>query len=221
MSADAPTHQLALHRHDLDDGPATLPAATRVLYVVEGTVALSSPGGRWPDRLDADAAAWDTSDVEVAPVDGHAVVLAFELLPADGAADGAELVADLHLDTSVDHLLRCDRVDFPPGGVALLHTHQGPGTRCLLRGSLRVEVDGRSTTMVPLGSWFERGPDPVYATASATEPTAFVRVMVLPRTLLGTPSIRYVREEDRDAPKSQRYTIFVDDPVELPGGTRP
>ena len=44
-------------------------------------------------------------------------------------------------------------------------------------------------------------------------PAAFVRVMVLPRRLLGTPSIRYVRDEDRDRPKSQRYTIFVDEPL--------
>jgi len=30
--------------------------------------------------------------------------------------------------------MRCDRVDFPPGGIAYTHTHQGPGIRCLLGG---------------------------------------------------------------------------------------
>ena len=40
--------------------------------------------------------------------------------------------------------------------------------------------------------------------------------MVLPRRLLGQSSIRYVRDEDREKPKSQRYTVFVDEPVELP-----
>jgi hypothetical protein len=40
--------------------------------------------------------------------------------------------------------------------------------------------------------------------------------MILPRRLLGQSSIRYVRDEDRDRPKSQRYTVFVDAPLELP-----
>ena len=39
-----------------------------------------------------------------------------------------------------DYLLRCDRVDFPPGGEAFLHTHQGPGIRVLLFGSIRIET---------------------------------------------------------------------------------
>jgi hypothetical protein len=38
-------------------------------------------------------------------------------------------------------------------------------------------------------------------------------VMLLPRHLLGAPSIRYVREEDRDRPKSQRYTVYIDEPL--------
>ena len=44
-------------------------------------------------------------------------------------------------------------------------------------------------------------------------PAAFVRVMILPRRLLGAPSIRYVRDEDRDRPKSRRYTVYVDEPL--------
>ena len=36
--------------------------------------------------------------------------------------------------------------------------------------------------------------------------------MVLPRALLGgQSSIRYVRAEDLDRPKSQRYQLFVDE----------
>ena len=37
-------------------------------------------------------------------------------------------------------LMRCDRVDFAPGGVAPRHGHRGGGIRCLLRGSLTVTV---------------------------------------------------------------------------------
>jgi len=35
--------------------------------------------------------------------------------------------------------------------------------------------------------------------------------MVLPAHLKGQRSIRYVRDEDADKPKPQRYTVFVDE----------
>jgi hypothetical protein len=41
--------------------------------------------------------------------------------------------------------------------------------------------------------------------------------MILPRELIGRSSIRYVRAEDLDRPKSQSYQIFLDEPFELPG----
>jgi quercetin dioxygenase-like cupin family protein len=112
-------------------------------------------------------------------------------------------------------LLRCDRVDFPPGGEAFLHTHQGPGIRVLLFGSIRIETQGATHSYGPGEPWFETGPDPVHAWTHGTEPTAFVRCMVLPRALQGSPSIRYVRDEDRERPKSQSYTVFLDEPVVL------
>jgi hypothetical protein len=114
-----------------------------------------------------------------------------------------------------EHLLRCDRVDFPPGGEALLHTHQGPGIRVLLFGEIRIDTQGATHVYSPGMPWFETGPDPVSAATHAGEPSAFVRCMVLPRALRGSPSIRYVRDEDRDRPRSQRYTVFVDEPVAL------
>ena len=49
-------------------------------------------------------------------------------------AGGALLSAEVELDPSTEWLMRCDRVDFPPGGVAYRHTHPGPGIRCLLFG---------------------------------------------------------------------------------------
>jgi hypothetical protein len=80
---------------------------------------------------------------------------------------------------------------------------------------LTVSVNGSSTTVEPLGAWFEAGPDPVFAAASATEPSAFVRVMILPRALEGKSSISYVNAEDLNKLKSQRYTIFVDEAIAL------
>ncbi|MCC6223423.1 MAG: hypothetical protein IT201_08020 [Thermoleophilia bacterium] len=147
-----------------------------------------------------------------ARVDGPA--LAWEL--AREPRPGALLSAGLELDRGVDWLLRCDRVDFPPGGVAHLHTHPGPGIRRLLHGALRVETAGRSETHRPGDAWFERGPDPVLAVASPDEETAFVRVLLLPAEWAGRRTIRYVNEEDADTPKTQRATVFLEVPVELP-----
>ena len=136
----------------------------------------------------------------------HALV--FELVRAPTAQ--ALLSASLESSAGEQRVLRCDRVDFPPGGLAYLHTHQGPGIRVLLHGSIRIETGGVSAEYRPLEAWFEPGPEPVFAAASETEPTAFVRCMVLPASLRGRSSIRYVRDEDAAKPKPQRYTVFVD-----------
>ncbi len=114
-----------------------------------------------------------------------------------------------------DLLLRLDSVAFPAGGTALLHTHRGPGIRCLKEGDIRIDTAGHSTTYCPGGAWFEEGPEPVFAQASASVPSRFIRSMVLPRALLGTSSIRYVKEADRDRPKSQSYRVFAESPVRL------
>ncbi len=156
--------------------------------------------------VDADDAQYSTG-ARVISGSGH--LLSFELLPAASAL--AMLSASLELPADEQLLIRCDRVDFPPGGVAYLHTHQGPGIRVLLHGSIRVETAGRSHDYGPFEAWFEPGPEPVFAAGSAREPTAFVRCMVLPAHLKGQRSIRYVRDEDADKPKPQRYTIFVDE----------
>ncbi len=145
-----------------------------------------------------------------APVGGHALV--WEL--GDGGP-GGKLSAEVELDAAVGWLARCDRIDFPTGGVAYRHTHPGPGIRCLLFGSIRIETESRSATYGPFDAWFESGPEPVYAAASETEDTAFVRVMLLPREWEGKRTIRYVDPADADKPKLQRATVFFDRPIDL------
>lgn len=110
-------------------------------------------------------------------------------------------------------LVRCDRVDFPPGGVAYLHTHPGPGIRVLLKGRIRIESGGETDEYGPLEQWFESGPEPVYAVASETEETAFVRVMLVPTELEGQRTIRYVDPADEDKPKLQRARIYFEEPL--------
>jgi hypothetical protein len=128
---------------------------------------------------------------------------------------GAALAAEVDLDPAVGWLMRCDRVDLPPGGVAYRHTHPGPGIRRLLHGSIRIEAGGTVRTYGSGEAWFEPGPEPVLAVASATEPTAFVRVMLLPAEWAGKRTIRYLDPADEDKPKTQRATVFLEAPIAL------
>jgi hypothetical protein len=113
-----------------------------------------------------------------------------------------------------DWILRCDRVDFPPGGVAYRHVHPGPGIRRLLFGELTIDSpDGVQTYRVG-DSWHEGADHPVLATASATEDTAFVRVMLLSAVWAGKRTIRYLDPADEEKPRLQRATILLEHPVE-------
>ena len=100
-----------------------------------------------------------------------------------------------------------------PGGCAYRHSHQGPGIRCLVEGGMRIDTHGRSTSYGAGGAWYESGPDPVFAQAAADKPTRFIRVMILPRALIGKSSIQYVNEDDKAKPKSQSYKIYADAPI--------
>jgi hypothetical protein len=136
---------------------------------------------------------------------------------------GADVKSDLtvegepRIEQGVEYLMRCDRVDFPPGGVAFTHTHQGSGIRCLQNGRIRIETQGHDFWVEAGGAWFETGSDPVFAETRQDGPSHFIRVMILPKSLLGKSSIRYVRPEDQDKPKSQKYQVFVDEPINLNG----
>jgi len=114
-------------------------------------------------------------------------------------------------------LLRGDSVAFPPGGCAYRHTHQGPGIRCLIEGGIRIDTAGGSTSYGPGGAWYESGPEPVFAQA-ADRPSRFIRVMILPRALIGKSSLQFVEAADAAKPRAQQYQIFADAPIARPRG---
>ncbi len=117
-------------------------------------------------------------------------------------------------DPGPGHVVRCDRVDFPPGGVAYRHVHPGPGIRRILRGELTIDRDdGDPRTYRSGESWEEGAEDPVVATASATEDTAFVRVLILPAEWAGRRTIRYLDAADEDKPRLQRATVLLEAPL--------
>jgi quercetin dioxygenase-like cupin family protein len=132
-----------------------------------------------------------------------------------GGGDGAALAVEVELDPGVEWVVRCDRVDFPPGGVAFRHTHPGPGIRRLLFGELTIDADGGARTYGPGQAWFEDAGYPVLATASTAEDTAFVRVLLLPREWEGKRTIRYLDPTDEEKPKLQRAKVLLEGPLEL------
>jgi hypothetical protein len=135
-----------------------------------------------------------------------------------GAArvDGPAIVWELVDDPGPgEWLLRCDRVDFSPGGVAFRHVHPGPGIRRILHGELTIDREGSTRTYRAGESWSEGANDPVLATASATEEAAFVRVLLLPAEWAGKRTIRYVDPADEAKPNRQRATVFLEEPVVL------
>jgi len=131
----------------------------------------------------------------------------------EARVDGTAIVWEVDDRPGAGWLVRCDRVDFPPGGVAYLHTHPGPGIRVLLKGRIRIDSAGESHEYGPFESWFESGPEPVHAAASRDEETAFVRVMLVPAGLEGQRTIRYVDPADDEKPKLQRARIYFEQPL--------
>lgn len=128
---------------------------------------------------------------------------------------GALVSSEVRFDKDGPLIIRCDRVDFPPGVIAHRHTHPGPGIRFMLVGHLTVETKGDSHSYGALEGWFEAGPDPVFATASESSPSAFVRVMLLPGEWEGRRTIQYVDPRDAEKPKLQVATMYFDRAIEL------
>jgi quercetin dioxygenase-like cupin family protein len=139
--------------------------------------------------------------------------LVWELL--DEPSAGAQLTAEVDLPRE-GWIARLDRVDFPPGGVAYRHVHPGPGIRRLLHGELTIDRAGAAPRRYTAGdAWFEAADDPVRATSSELEETAFVRVLLLPAEWAGKRTISYVDPADEELPRTQRATVLAEEPLRL------
>jgi len=160
-----------------------------IIYSVSAGAANAAPA-----RLEGEALRWTVVDNQT------------------DAAD-ALFVSPVTLDPQTEWLMRCDRVEFEPGGIAYTHTHPGPGIRFLLLGEITIESGGRVSTYGPGQAWFELGPEPVLATTSPSEPSAFARALLLPVAYAGQRTIRYLDPADAEKPKTQKATIFCEVPL--------
>ena len=212
---------MRLYEDSISGGAAavSLPALARMIFVVHGAVTIDGKAFR-------DGEAWSGEGAcSLAPGKDGVTLWRFELAasgstshPIKGALRSQEkLAAVLETIPQGELLLRGDSVAFPPGGCAFLHKHWGPGIRCLVDGGIRIDTHGRSTSYGPGTPWYETGSDPVFAQAAADRPSRFIRVMVLPRSLIGKSSFQFVNEEDKAKPRVQQYKIFADLPIATPG----
>ena len=204
-------HVLRLSRDQLPPAArAALPAAARVLYLLDGALTVD---GR---NVTVDSAWHGRAPCMLVAGPAGATVLRYELVKKDARTPGKPLLAhDIALDPGGEYLMRCDRVDFDLGAEALPHRHKGGGIRCLVQGTLELRVEGERDRVIQTGeAWFESGREAVYARASATAATSFIRCSILPRELRGRSSIVYIDPKDAGS-KPRRYTIYVDEPIEL------
>ena len=211
---------LALYEDVLSNGAElALPAAARMIFLVHGQA-------RVGERALSDGEAWHGEAAATITAGEHGATfwryeLAATAAPKAPAAAGVrsreKLTASLDTLPAGELLLRGDSVAFPPGGCALPHRHQGPGVRCLIEGGIRIDTAGRSTSYGPGGAWYESGPEPVFAQAAQRQ-SRFIRVMILPRALLGKSSLQLVDPADAAKPRAQQYQIFVDAPIARPAG---
>jgi hypothetical protein len=211
---------LALYEDVLSNGAElALPAAARMIFLVHGQARIG-------ERALADGETWHgEAAVRIVAGDTGATCWRYELAakPASAAGGAAgvrtreKLTASLDTLPAGELLLRGDSVAFPPGGCAYPHRHQGPGIRCLIEGGIRIDTAGRSTSYGPGCAWYESGPEPVFAQA-ADRASRFIRVMILPRALLGKRSLQLVDPADAAKPRAQQYQIFADVPIARPAG---
>src|SRR2546426_2571959 len=135
-------------------GRCALGALNRVLYVRRGALAVGTDSRE--AAVTADHAWHGVHACEIVAGDTDSTVLRYELIrgaaPLGGVTGGATqglLEHAIDLDPCAEDLMRADRGDFAPGGVALPHPHPGGGNRCPIAGAPRVT---RGPTPAPRGA---------------------------------------------------------------------
>ena len=191
-------------------GAAPVSRGPRVLYAAEG--ALLADGASEPVAAVGPGVGGARAAATAARV--YRVELVRQ--PPPPAGGRVLLEHPIDLAGGAGWLMRCDRVDFEPGGVAPLHRHRGGGIRCLLQGRLEVTVgEGAPRAVTPGEAWFESGREPVLAVAADDRETSFIRVSILPATIRGQSSILYVDPAAATRGRPRRYTVYVDEPIAL------
>lgn len=169
------------------------PAARRMVFVWKGACSI---GGK---AFEAGTGTHVEGEMALQTGDAGALLFRWEL--AEGASGQSAALPErvgsmlrmsreiwsLDLAPGSEWLFRLDEINNPPGLVADVHTHQGPGIRALLSGSFacrQPSEDGAADC--PGDPWWETGIEAVISTPDDTEISKFLRCMILPVALRGS-----------------------------------
>lgn len=192
------------------------PAAHRLLYCVEGSLAVG--GGSLGDLspLGRDEATLSSGLTRIETGHAGALVLRWELAPADaaeeveeaGVATGLLMERTIEAPEEGERVLRLDAVALPAGGADPPHILPGPSLRVLASGAVSVALGARSTPHRPGGAWFVKQGEEAAVTAEDTEPALLLRAALLPMSLAGESAVFYAERGDGDGPPPAR--VYVD-----------
>ena len=196
-----------------DAGSLKLPAAPRMIFVVHGSVTIE---GR---TLNDDEAWQGEGDVTVMPGKTGATCWRWEIGETSRRHDRPRLL--VAGEACRDPANTARPAIFSGAATASRFRREDAPTCIAIRGrasasSPRVRSVSilrairRPTVRAAPGS---RAAPSRCSRKRPTVPRRFIRVMILPRALIGKSSIQYVNEDDKAKPKSQQYKVYVDAPL--------
>ena len=165
-------------------------------------------GNRVVYDVDAESARFGAS-----AVDGPALV--WQMDHDEGDAQGASSRASSQLDPFASWVLRCDRVDFPLGGVARLHTHPGPGSAISSRARSEIETEGRSSFYGP-GERVVRERARARARTGFDAPPDLVRPRARPACRMGWEAHDPLPRSAAPRDPKQSATVLLEHAIALP-----
>ena len=197
-----------------------LPALPRMIFVVHGAATIA-------DRVFADGEAWHGEEaVTLAPGSDRRHLLAVRARAARMRPTAACRAGRWCRGRSSWHRRRPCRPAisccaatawrFRPAAAPSCTGIRARASAACIEGGIRIDTHGASTSYGPGGAWYESGPEPVFAQGARDRATRFIRMMILPRALIGKSSIEYLNAEDKERPKSQSYKGFADAPISFP-----
>jgi hypothetical protein len=205
------------------DTTANLPDAKRMIFVWKGSCSVSGM------LLEAGMAAYCEGDAVIEASHTGAMLFRWDLsegdakdLPAETIRLGSMLrmsreLWSIEITTGSEWLFRLDLINNPPGQVADVHTHPGPGIRALLSGSFscrQPSEDGSADC--PGDPWWETGVEAVISTPHDTEISKFLRCMILPLELKGKGNSGvWYRKKIQPPPGWPIWTLLVDQVVKV------
>lgn len=201
----------------------TLADAQRIVFAWRGS--FSTSAGSFEQGM----ATYTKGEVTITAGREGAMLFRWELVdgqegewPAEQPRMGSLLrmsrkIWSLDLKQNNKWLFRLDMINNPPGLVADVHTHEGPGIRALLSGSFRcLQPSENGAADCPGDPWWESGIEAVISTPHDTEPSKFLRCMILPPSLAGEGnSGTWHRHKIEAPPDWSIWALFVDEIVSL------